>query len=135
MNPESSNVLTSHRLRYQRLSRNDTEAFHVLCLNEHIRRHLLDGAEATRAWVVETIELSDRLFRTDGVGLWMIWCDDTPVGFCGFRVCCQLGAEPQLLCGFTGDRAGAGEAAEAAETMVAETRRLAGPESSPRSTG
>ena len=133
MNPESPTVLTSPRLRYQRLSRNDAEAFHLLCLDEQIRRHLLDGAEATRVWVVEAIELSDRLFRTDGVGLWMVWCHDTPVGFCGFRVRRQLGAEPQLLCGFTGDRVGGGEVTEATEvtevteTMVAQTRRLGWP--------
>ena len=130
MNPESPTVLTSPRLRYQRLSRNDAEAFHLLCLDEQIRRQLLDGAEATRVWVVEAIELSDRLFRTDGVGLWMVWCHDTPVGFCGFRVRRQLGAEPQLLCGFTGDRVGGGEVTEATEvteTMVAQTRRLGWP--------
>lgn len=127
MNPAPSNVLTSRRLRYQRLSPNDTDTFHVLCLDEQIRRHLLDGADVTRARVVGEIAMSDRLFRTDGVGLWMIWCNDTPVGFCGFRVCRQLGAEPQLLCGFTSDRVGVGEAAEATETMVAETRRLGWP--------
>ena len=116
--------LTSRRLRYRPLSREDTEAFHTLCLDPHIRRYLLDGAEVTRAWAVEAIELSERLFLTDGVGVWMVSHDDTPVGFCGFRVFPRLGAEPQLLYGVAGDRIGAGFATEAAETMVEETRRL-----------
>ena len=124
MSPESSTVLTSRRLRYQRLSRNDTDPFHTLCLDEQIGRHLLAGTETTRPWVVEAIELSERLFRTDGVGLWMVWRNAAPVGFCGFRLVRQLGGEPQLLCGFTGGCAGAGYVTEAAETMVAETRRL-----------
>ena len=124
MSPDHPTVLSSRRLRYQRLGRGDTEAFHALCLDEHVRRYLLDGAEVTRAWAVEAIELSERLFRTDGVGLWLVWHHHTPVGFCGFRRFPQLGAEPQLLYGFAGGRVGAGFATEAAETMVEATRRL-----------
>ena len=124
LHAESPTVLSSPRLRYQRLSRNDTEAFHTLCLDEHFARYLLDGVKVTRRWVVESVELSDRLFRTDGVGLWLVWHNATLVGFCGFRVFRELGAEPQLLYGFTGDHVGAGYATEVAETMVAETRRL-----------
>lgn len=122
-----SQVPTSRRLRYQRVSRHDIETFHTLCLDAHVRQYLLDGTEVTRAWAADAIELSERLFESEGVGLWIVRCNEAPIGFCGFRVFPQLGAEPQLLYAVTGADVEAGYATEAAETMVAETLRLGWP--------
>ena len=116
--------LTSQRLSYRRLSQRDIEVFHRLCRDEHVKRYLLDGADMPHAWAIEAIEISDRLFQTDGVGLWLVERDDVAIGFSGFRVFDELAPEPQLLYAFAGDHVGCGLATEAALTMLAQTRRL-----------
>ena len=124
MSTSPTSPLTSQRLSYRRLSHRDIEAFHTLCLDEHVKRYLLDDADMPRAWVVDAVEISNRLFQTDGVGLWLVERDDVTLGFCGFRVFDDLGPEPQLLYAFAGDHVGSGYATEAARTMLDQTRRL-----------
>ena len=118
------NLLRSQRLSYRRLSQRAVEAFHAPCREEHVKRYLLDGADMPHAWAVEAVEISDRLFQTDGVGLWLVERDEVPVGFSGFRMFHELSAEPQLLYAVSGDYVGSGHATEAVGTMLAETRRL-----------
>lgn len=117
-------MLASERLSYRRLTGRDADLFHGLCLDEHIKHYLLDGRDVPRSWAVEAIELSDRLFREDGVGLWLVRHDETPIGFCGFRRFAELGVEPQLLYAFARDHSGLGYATEAAGAMLTETQRL-----------
>ena len=120
-------MLTSRRLQYTRVSRHDIEGFYTLCLDANVRQGLPDVADVTRAWAAEAIELSDRLFESEGVGLWIVRRDEAPVGFCGFRMFPRLGMDPQFLYAVAGDRPATGYATEAAETMVAETMRLGWP--------
>ena len=124
MSESPTNSLTSQRLSYRRLSHRDIEVFHALCLDEQIKRYLLDGADMPRTWAVEAIEISDRLFQTDGVGLWLVERGEIVIGFSGFRVFEELGPEPQLLYALSGEHVGSGYATEAALTMLAQTRRL-----------
>ena len=114
----------SSRLIYRRLSSADVEPFHTLCLDSHLKRYLLDGVDLPREWVVEAVTLSDRLFNSDGVGLWLVERDGVCIGFCGFRVFEELGPEPQLLYAFAGVHVGRGYATEAASAMLVQTRRL-----------
>ena len=85
---------TSPRLTYRRLAHADTNLFRALCLDEHVKEYLLDGADVSPEWAVEAVALSERLFETTGVGLWLVLRDDEPIGFCGFRLFPALGAEP-----------------------------------------
>ena len=124
MTDHLSTQVTSARLRYRRLSPRDLDAFHRLCLDEHVKRYLLDGLDMPRSWAMEAIHLSDRLFDTDDVGLWLVEREGAPIGFTGFRVFEELGPEPQLLYAFGGDHVGAGHATEAVGAMLARARRL-----------
>ena len=121
---EQPRVLASERLSYCRLTGRDVDLFHTLCLDEHVKHYLLDGKDVPRSWAVEAIELSDRLFREHGVGLWLVRGDETPIGFCGFRRFAELGVDPQLLYALTRDYGGLGYATEAAGAMLTETQRL-----------
>lgn len=124
MSDDSSRRLRSPRLGYRRLTRRDVDLFHALCRDAHLKRYLLDGADMSRAFAAEAVEISDRLFQTDGVGLWLVERDGGPIGFTGFRRFPELCAEPQLLYAFVGDHVGSGYATEAVTSMLSETRRL-----------
>ena len=102
----------------------DIDAFHGLCLDDHVRRFLLDGQEVPRQWATAAIETSERLFDSHGVGLWLLVRDRVPIGFCGFRAFDELGPEPQLLYALRRPYAGRGLATEAAAIMLEQTRRL-----------
>jgi len=117
-------MLRSRRLAYRRLSSDDLDVFHELCLDEHVRRFLLDGQEMPRAWATDAIETSHRLFDSHGVGLWLLLLDRLPIGFCGFRVFDELSPEPQLVYALRPPYPGRGLATEAAATMLEQTRAL-----------
>ena len=117
-------MVTSQRLSYRRVSRDEVDIFHGLCLDAHVKQYLLDGADMPRTWAVDAVHRSDRLFHTDAVGLWLVQRGEIPIGFCGFHVFAELGAEPQLLYALTREYAGGGYATEAATAMLAETERL-----------
>jgi RimJ/RimL family protein N-acetyltransferase len=117
-------TLRSARLAYRRLCPDDIDAFHGLCLDDHVRRFLLDGQEVPRQWATAAIETSERLFDSHGVGLWLLVRDRVPIGFCGFRAFDELGPEPQLLYALRRPYAGRGLATEAAAIMLEQTRRL-----------
>ena len=121
---EPPRVRASERLSYCRLTRRDADLFHGLCLDEHVKHYLLDGKDMPRSWAVEALELSDRLFREDGVGLWLVRRNETPIGFCGFRRFAELGVEPQLLYAFIRDCSGLGYATETVGAMLTEAQRL-----------
>ncbi len=117
-------MLTSQRLSYRRLTERDVDVFHALCLDEHIKRYLLDGEDMPRSWAAAAIDLSEQLFGACGAGLWLVQRNGDAIGFCGFRVFAELGPWPQLLYAFAGESRGVGFATEAAGVMLAETRRL-----------
>src|SRR5688572_2830093 len=89
----------SKRLRFQRLTTADLDAFHRLVEDEHVRRYLMDGEKKPRDWSADRVRDSDELFGKHGIGLWMVDEKETgeEVGFCGFLVFPALRPEPQLL--------------------------------------
>ena len=109
---------TSPRLTYQRLAEPQIDAFHRLCLDDHVRRYLLDGLLLPRAWAAAELVRSDELFDEAGVGLWLLHADGELVGFCGFRVFDEHGPEPQLLYAFPREFGGSGLASECAGALI-----------------
>jgi len=118
---------SSPRLGYRRLCRSDADAFHALCLDEHVSRYLLDGQRLSRQWALEIIDNSDSLFGAAGVGLWLVVNDGAAIGFCGYHRFDTLSAEPQLIYAFARPHVGRGYATEAGGAMLAEARRLGWP--------
>lgn len=112
--------MNSARLLYRELCERDLDGFHALLRDEHIKRYLLDGQDMSRDFAAAAIVASQRLFETDGIGLWLVFepARDQPIGFCGFRVFAELGPEPQILYAFRESFTGKGYATEAAGALV-----------------
>lgn len=118
-------VPESTRLSYRRLSPDDLDAFHVLVVDEHIRRYLLDGLTVDRDWCAEQVQASDALFAERGLGLWLVYQtgSSAPLGLCGFIRFGETGSEPQLLYALPAEYAGQGYATEMASTLVEYVRQ------------
>lgn len=114
----------SERLSYTRLAEANLAQFHALCLDPHVRRFLLDGDEVDEGWVRGALGASEALFASQQVGLWLLGCGPTVVGFAGFFVFESLGPEPQLLYALTQAHSGMGYATEAGQACVALAERL-----------
>jgi RimJ/RimL family protein N-acetyltransferase len=105
---------------YREVCERDLDGFYALIRDEHIKRYLLDGQDMSRDWTAAEILASQRLFETDGIGLWLVFepARDPPIGFCGFRVFAELGPEPQILYAFRQRATGKGYATEVAGALV-----------------
>ncbi len=114
--------LETERLQLRRLSERDAKAFHALAIDPHIRQYLLDGEIMSEAWCAEQIAVSDRLFGEGRAGLWLLYqkraLPEEAIGFCGFHVFEELGAEPQLLYALVERCAGKGYATEVARALL-----------------
>jgi RimJ/RimL family protein N-acetyltransferase len=88
--------MESPRLRYQRLTLADLEAFHRIVRDDHVRRYLLDGQLLPRAWSEARIRASEALWARRGVGLWLVHEGGEPIGFCGFMEL-DTHEEPELV--------------------------------------
>ena len=93
--------------------------FHALVTDDHVRRYLLDGELMPRAWAVDEIAASERLFMVQRVGLWLVSDDDGVLGFCGFRVYNELEPHPHLLYAVLPRGTGRGLATEMTGAMIA----------------
>jgi RimJ/RimL family protein N-acetyltransferase len=114
-------TLSSQRLSYSRLSAENLAAFHVLAIDEHIRRYLLDGQVVDLAWCEEQLAAGDALFAERHVGLWLAAVPEqpaAPLGFCGFIRFPETGPEPQLLYALLQPFTGQGFATEMATALV-----------------
>lgn len=123
---EPCKMLISPRLRYRRLQTTDLDRFHVLVVDEHIRHFLLDGELMDREWCLEQIAASNRLFESQGIGLWLVHLEDAtapPIGFCGYIRFAVTGPEPQLLYALRKEYTGQGYATEIATALIEFTRR------------
>lgn len=108
----------SPRLAYLRVGATNLDAFHALLVDPHVRRYLLDGTEVGRDFAEQAARDSDALFRSHGLGLWLLVHEGAPIGFAGFRVFEDLSAAPQLLYALLEAKTGRGLATEAARAMV-----------------
>ena len=103
---------------YRRLTADNVGAFHRLATDPHVRRYLLDGEVVGEEWARDEIESSDSLFDVHGVGIWLVYEGDEPVGFIGYRVFEEVGPEPQLLYAFVERVTGRGAATAAARWLI-----------------
>lgn len=117
-------VPTSPRLAYRRLGAGDLDRLHALATDEHVRRYLMDGQVVAREWADDELVASDRLFETDGVGLWLVAEGDDVVGFAGFRVFPEVEPAPQLLYALLERASGRGLATEIAAALIAHAREV-----------
>ena len=118
----------SARLSYRRLRGADSELFHQLATDAHIRQFLMDGQTMTRDWSQEVVNASDALFSTAGVGIWLVFERESmsPIGFGGYRIFDELGDEPQLLYALREAYTGHGYATEIARALIDYARTQAG---------
>jgi RimJ/RimL family protein N-acetyltransferase/catechol 2,3-dioxygenase-like lactoylglutathione lyase family enzyme len=119
-------VLTSPRLRYRRVEPALLDDFHRLVTDPHVLRYMMDGEVHTRDWSAERIAESEALFVERGVGLWLAYDGDDPLGFCGFIQSFSLHPEPELVYALLPRHAGRGLATEMARACIAAARRLPG---------
>jgi [ribosomal protein S5]-alanine N-acetyltransferase len=119
--PSAASVPRSPRLEYRELSAQNLEAFHALAVDAHVRRFLLDGRLVSPEWSAEALRKCGTDLERRGVGLWLLFERGgaaKPVGFAGFWVFEELGAEAQLVYALLAEHTGRGYATEAAEALV-----------------
>jgi RimJ/RimL family protein N-acetyltransferase len=106
----------------------DSEAFHALAVDAHVRRFLLDGQVVTREWAADAAAKSEREHGRSGLGLWLLFERDgaNPIGFAGYWIFEELGPEAQLIYAFLAEHTGRGYATEAAEALITFGREHAG---------
>jgi RimJ/RimL family protein N-acetyltransferase len=112
------------RLRYERVDREQIDAFHSLIQNEYVRRYLLDGQVLPREWTEQQIRNSQELFQQRGVGIWLTYeaVSNELLGFCGFVVFPSLHPEPQLVYAVLERFSGHGYATEMAMESISRAR-------------
>ena len=111
-------------MSYTPLEPTHAAAFHRLCVDEHIRRYLLDGLVVPSSWADAEIARSQSLFASRQVGLWLVCDGAETIGFCGFRVFETMGPEPQLLYAFVEAHTGKGHATRACRWLLERTHEL-----------
>jgi RimJ/RimL family protein N-acetyltransferase len=116
--------LLSERLRYERVTPDDLNAFHALIEDEYVRRYMLDGNLMPPAWSAERIRDSQAMFERRGVGVWLARerASGDLVGFCGFFEFAPPEPEPQLMYALYGRHAGRGYATEMARWATERAR-------------
>lgn len=121
-------MFSSPRLCYELVSHDTIDAFHHLVQDPHVRRYLMDGEVFPIEWTRERIDDSDALFRSRGVGLWLVHETATAglVGFCGFLVIPSVHPDPQLVYALTKEFTGRGYASEMARAAIDYARVKAG---------
>lgn len=121
-------MLSSPRLRYERVSVAVLDQLHSLVQDAHVRRYLMDGEVFPIEWTRDRVNDSVALFSSRGVGLCIAHEIESGrrVGFCGFLVIPSVHPEPQLVYALYEEFTGRGYATEMATAAMADARRRAG---------
>lgn len=79
-------ILPTDRAELRPLSATDTEELHALWTDGDVRRYLFDGVTLPRERTASLVAESERLFATDGLGLWAARDrnDNSLIGIAGF---------------------------------------------------
>ena len=120
--------MTSARLRFVAVSMATLDAFHILVVDPHVRRYLMDGQTFLREWSEARIRDSEALFERRAVGIWLAYerASDALIGFCGFVAFPALHPEPELVYALREGYSGRGYATEMARASIAHARAHGG---------
>lgn len=106
----------------QPLSAANVRDLHLLGLDPHIRRYLLDGALVSMEWAQGELLKSQALFEAGLPGIWLLSDGSAFIGFCGLRVFEELGAQPQLIYALREQFTGSGLASRAASWVIEQAK-------------
>lgn len=111
--------LQTPRLNLRPIKRSDLDAFHQLVIDPEVRRFLCDDQILSREQVIDWIEISHTLFRSNHFGLWAVFPrhEKELIGFCGFWYF-HTPPELELVFGVAPDYWNQGFATEAAEAVM-----------------
>ncbi|HEX9945132.1 MAG TPA: GNAT family N-acetyltransferase [Thermoanaerobaculia bacterium] len=112
-------MLRTERLSLSPVEPADLDALHAMWTAPGVRRYLWDDEIIPMQKTREAVAESERLFRTEGTGLWLVRGKESPqpIGFCGYWYF-RTPPERELLYGIAEEHWGKGYATEAAVAML-----------------
>jgi RimJ/RimL family protein N-acetyltransferase len=109
---------SSKRLTYKILSIDDLSSFGSLAGNSYIREYLMEGMEVTTDDCLKWIDESNKLFKEKNVGLYLVYENDSLVGYAGFSRAHERIEDIEVLFAFPKKHSGKGFATEVCGALV-----------------